>query len=132
MILVDTNVLSDVVTDDAVWCDWSLAHLEAASIQGKLAIVDVIYAELAVRYDRIENLDEVLQDMDIEIVPMTRPALFVAAKAFKAHRARGGTRTGVLPDFFIGAQAAVSRMSLLTRDATRYRTYFPTLTLIAP
>jgi predicted nucleic acid-binding protein len=132
MILVDTNVISDIVSDDPVWSDWSLSQLEAASIAGKLVIVDVVYAELAALYGRIEDLDEMLDGMTIEIVPMVRASLFLAAKAFATYRERGGSRTGVLPDFFIGAHASVEQIPLLTRDARRYRTYFPRAMLIAP
>lgn len=132
MTLVDTNVLSDIVTDNTDWYDWSLARLEEASIRGRLVIVDVVYAELSALYERIEELDEMLKGMEIEIVPMSKSSLFVAAKAFKTYRARGGTKTGVLPDFFIGAHASVERTPLLTRDAKRYRTYFPKATLITP
>jgi predicted nucleic acid-binding protein len=132
MVLVDTNVISDIVSDDPEWFDWSLARLEEASIKGKLVLVDVVYAELAVLYERIEDLDEMLEGMEIEIVPMSRESLFVAAKAFKTYRSRGGAKTGVLPDFFIGAHAAVAQLTLLTRDEKRYATYFPTVRLISP
>lgn len=130
MTLVDTNVLLDLVTDDAVWADWSVARLEAASLAGPLLINDVIYAELAVRYDRIEDLDGILRDAAIEVVPMPRAALFLAGKVFVRYRRAGGPRTGVLPDFFIGAHAAVVRIPLLNKG--RYMTYFPTIALIAP
>lgn len=132
MTLVDTNVLLDLATDDAVWVDWSVAQLEAASLIGPLLINDVIYAELAVRYDRIEDLDEFLLDAGVDVVPVPRAALFLAAKVFVRYRRAGGTRTGVLPDFFIGAHAAVAQVPLLTRDVGRYATYFPTTSLITP
>jgi predicted nucleic acid-binding protein len=130
--LIDTNVLLDLVTDDLVWADWSLAQLEAASLRGPLSINDVVYAELAVRYDRIENLDGFLRDAGIAIAPIPRAALFLAGKVFVQYRKAGGARTGVLPDFFIGAHAAVDERPLLTRDVGRYRTYFPSLQLITP
>ena len=132
MILVDTNVLLDLVTDDPNWADWSVAQLEAASLHGPLLINDVIYAELAVRYGRIEELEAFVGEAGLEIVPIPRSALFLAGKVFTQYRKSGGSRTGVLPDFFIGAQAAVSQLTLLTRDVGRYRTYFPSLTLITP
>ena len=132
MTLVDTNVLLDLVTDDAVWADWSVAQLEAASLTGPLVINDVIYAELAVRYERIEDLDEFLTEAGIAVVPVPRAALFLAGKVFVRYRRAGGARTGVLPDFFIGAHAAVAQLPLLTRDVGRYRTYFPTIALISP
>ena len=130
--LIDTNVLLDVVTDDTVWADWSIARLEEAALAGDLLINDVVYAELSVRYELIEELDAMLEYAGVRVIHMTRPGLFLAAKAFQRYRASGGTKTGVLPDFFIGAQAAVSKLPLLTRDARRYRVYFPTVTLIAP
>ena len=132
MTLVDTNVLLDLVTDDPVWADWSIAELEAASLRGPLLINDVIYAELAVRYSRVEDLDAFVQRAGLEIAPFPRAALFLAGKVFAQYRRSGGLRTSVLPDFFVGAHAAVSEWPVLTRDVGRYRTYFPTLTLITP
>jgi hypothetical protein len=130
--LVDTNVLLDLVTDDPDWAEWSIATLEAAALEGPLCINDVVYAELSVCYERIEALEAMLEDSAIEIVPPPRAALFLAGKVFTQYRRSGGTRTGVLPDFFIGAHAAVRGIPLLTRDDRRYRSYFPTLELIAP
>ena len=132
MTLVDTNVLLDLVTDDPHWADWSVAQLETASLRGPLLINDVVYAELSVRYERIEDIEAVLTETGIDIVPMPRPALFLAGKVFAQYRKAGGTRTGVLPDFFIGAHAAVSELPLLTRDSSRYGRYFPSLVLITP
>ncbi|KRB01489.1 DNA-binding protein [Devosia sp. Root685] len=132
MTLVDTNVLLDLVTADPQWVDWSIASLEAASLHGPLFINDVVYAELGVRYERIELLDDFVSKAGLEMVGLPRPALFLAGKAFAQYRKAGGARSGVLPDFFIGAHAAVSRLPLLTRDAGRYRTYFPTVELISP
>jgi predicted nucleic acid-binding protein len=132
VILVDTNVLLDVVTDDPKWADWSQHQLEAASLRDRLIINTVIYAELSIRYERIEELDEILGETEIAVVEIPRPALFLAGKVFRDYRRRGGTKSGVLPDFFIGAHAAVARFPLLTRDATRYRSYYPTAELIAP
>ena len=132
MTLVDTNVLLDLVTDDQDWAEWSIEQLEAASLRGPLLINDVVYAELSVRYSRIEDLDAFLDAAGLEIVTMPRPALFLAGKVFTQYRKSGGSRAGVLPDFFIGAHAAVSELPLLTRDVGRYRTYFPSLMLITP
>ncbi len=132
MILVDTNVLLDVVTDDPAWADWSQRQLEAATLRDRLAINAVIYAELSIAFSRIEELDASLEQVSIGLTEIPRPALFLAGKAFRAYRRRGGVKTGVLPDFFIGAHAAVLKAPLLTRDAARYRSYFPTLELIAP
>lgn len=132
MTLVDTNVLLDLVTDDPIWADWSIAQLEAASLDGPLLINDVVYAELAVRYNRIELLEAFVDEAGLIVAPMPRAALFLAGKVFTQYRRSGGSRTGVLPDFFIGAHAAVNEVALLTRDVGRYRTYFPTLKLITP
>ena len=121
MILVDTNVLLDVVTNDPVWAEWSVEQLEAAALRGPLVINDIVYAELSVRYERIEKLEEFVEQAGLEMMPLPRAALFLAAKVFTAYRKAGGARTGVLPDFFIGAQAAVEGLELLTRDTARYR-----------
>ena len=131
MTLVDTNILLDLVTDDPVWADWSIRQLDAAAVNGPLVINGVVYAELSVRFERIEDLDEVLNEAGITMEEIPRSALFLAGKVFRRYRAAGGNRTGVLPDFFIGAHAAVSKLPLLTRDIQRYRTYFPTIKLIA-
>jgi AbrB family looped-hinge helix DNA binding protein len=103
-----------------------------ASLDGPLLINDAVYAELAVRYDRIESIDAFLDEAGLQMAPMPRAALFLAGKVFTQYRKSGGSRTGVLPDFFIGAHAAVNGLPLLTRDVGRYRTYFPSLKLIAP
>lgn len=132
MTFVDTNVLLDLVTDDPTWAEWSVNRLEAASVQGPLWINDVVYSELSVRYARIEDLDDFVAAAGLDLIPVPRAALFLAGKVFLQYRKAGGTRTGVLPDFYIGAQAAVGEIPLLTRDAGRYRTYFPSLTLISP
>jgi len=129
---IDTNVLLDLVTDDPNWAVWSVAQLEAASLNGPLLINDVVYAELAVRYDRIEHLEEFVDEAGLVITPMPRAALFLAGKVFTQYRRSGGSRTGVLPDFFIGAHAAVNELPLLTRDVGQYRTYYPSLKLISP
>jgi predicted nucleic acid-binding protein len=130
--LVDTNVLLDLVTKDPVWAAWSLARLEEAALMGPVLINDVSYAEASIRYDRIEDFDAMLSNALIEVVRTPRRALFMAGKAFRQYRAAGGTRTGALPDFFIGAHAVAEGWPLLTRDVRRYHGYFPTLALIAP
>jgi predicted nucleic acid-binding protein len=132
VILVDTNVMLDLVTDDPDWADWSLARLEEAALAGPVLINDIVYAETSIRYHRIEDLDAMLSRAMIEIAATPRSALFLAGKAFQRYRRAGGMRTGVLPDFFIGAHAAVEGWPLLTRDGGRYRRYFPKVTLIAP
>jgi len=125
-------VLLDLVTNDPVWAGWSLGQLDAAALHGPLAINDVVYAELSIRFSRIEELDALVMRAGLVLLAMPRAALFLAGKAYQRYRAQGGTRTGVLPDFFIGAHAAVAGIPLLTRDTGRYRTYFPKLSLIAP
>lgn len=132
MTLVDTNILLDLVTNDMVWVDWSQRQLEAAAVRGAVLINDVVYAELAVGFLRVEEVDATLAAAQVEVTAMPREALFLAGKVFQRYRAGGGTRSGVLPDFFIGAHAAVAQLPLLTRDVRRYRTYFPTVQLIAP
>ena len=132
MTLVDTNVLLDLVTDDAKWSDWSLARLEEAALAGPIFINDIVYAEASIRYDRMEAFDSMLAEAEIGVAPTPRAALFLAGKAYRRYRTAGGSRTGVLPDFFIGAHAAVAGWPLLTRDVGRYRSYFPKVTLIAP
>lgn len=130
--LVDTNVFLDLITNDPEWGEWSAGRLAAAMGKGRVFINDVIYAELSIRFDDVERLDGMLADFQTALDPMPRQALFDAGKAFRRYRASGGLRTGVLPDFFIGAHAAVAKLPLLTRDARRYRAYFPTLELITP
>ena len=132
MFLVDTNVLLDLVTGDPTWADWSVAALEEAALQGPLAINDVVYAELSVRYRDIAELDAMIAAAELSHLSIPKESLFLAGKAFQAYRRAGGSRTGVVPDFFIGAHAAVAGLSLLTRDARRYRTYYPSVFLISP
>jgi len=132
VILVDTNVLLDVVQDDPVWADWSLQQLEAASLRARLCINAVIYAELSMAFQRIEQLEQVVKESGLVMDPIPKEALFLAGKVFLQYRKRQGTKAGVLPDFFIGAHAAVSDMEILTRDIGRYRSYFPKVTLISP
>lgn len=132
MTLVDTNVLLDIFTRDPKWLGWSLTRLEEATFRGPLLINDVIYAETSTRYPTIEDFETVLAGAGVRVVPTPRMALFLAGKAFTQYRSADGIRTGVLADFFIGAHAAVERCPLLTRDARRYRNYFPTVALIAP
>lgn len=132
MTLIDTNVLLDLVTNDILFVDWSVRQLDLASMRGRLAINDVIYAELSVRFAAIEALDAWLDQAGIAIVPIPRAALFLAGRAHLLYRKAGGTRSGVLPDFFIGAHAAISGATLLTRDGRRTRRYFPTVAVTAP
>jgi predicted nucleic acid-binding protein len=130
--LVDTNVLFDLLSEDDEWLDWSSAMLAEAAEHGRLVINPIVYAEVSVRYDRIEDIDDALSPEHFVRAPLPWEAAFLAGKAFERYRRRGGARRSPLPDFFIGAHAAVTGMTLLTRDARRYRTYFPKLKLIAP
>ncbi|MDB5655749.1 MAG: DNA-binding protein [Tardiphaga sp.] len=132
MTLVDSNVLLDLFGDDPAWKSWSRRQLDRAVLNGSLIINDVIYAEISVRFRQPAVLDTTLRDMPVHVAVMPRSALFIAGKAFITYRTAGGARTGVLPDFFIGAHAAVLDIPILTRDTKRYRTYFPSVTLIAP
>jgi predicted nucleic acid-binding protein len=132
MIFVDTNVLVDVATNNPTWFGWSRQQLEAAALRDQLMINAVVYAELSIAYAQPEEVDAVLAGVRVQVAEIPRPALFLAGKIFRDYRRRGGTRTGVLPDFFIGAHAAVLGAPLITRDAGRYRTYFPSVELIAP
>ena len=132
MILVDTNVILDLVGRDPRWAAWSLESLETAALEGPLLINSVIYAEVSVRYQTLDALDSFVEGAGLQISEIPRSALFLAAKAFTRYRMAGGVRTGVLPDFFIGAHAATMDIPLLTRDARKYRTYFPTVELRTP
>jgi len=132
MILVDTNILLDVAESDPAWADWSQRQLEHLALTDTLTINPVIYTEFSIGYARIEEVEAVLAAVALPIAPMPREALFLAGKAFLQYRQRGGSRSGVLPDFLIGAHASVEGWRLLTRDVARYRSYFPGLQLIAP
>jgi predicted nucleic acid-binding protein len=130
--LVDSNVILDIVTEDPEWLDWSAAALERAASAGRLVINPIIYAEVSMGFDTIEAADDALSGDYFSREPLPWDAAFLAGQAFLAYRKRGGARVHPLPDFYIGAHAAIERYTLLTRDARRYRTYFPRLRLIAP
>jgi predicted nucleic acid-binding protein len=132
MLLVDTNVLVDVLQNDPQWADWSIAQMRAQSSLHALVINPIIYAEVSLSFSTLEALDDVVGTLALELREIPRPALFLAAKAFAQYRRRGGSKLQVLPDFFIGAHAAVEGWPLLTRDARRFKTYFPTLEVLAP
>lgn len=132
MLLVDTCVLVDVVENDPYWVGWSTTQLQTQASIHVLAINPIIYAELSLCFSSREKLDAGLADLRLEMQSFTRTALFLAGRAHLQYRKRGGTKAMVLPDFFIGAQAATQGWPLLTRDAARFRTYFPTIELIAP
>lgn len=132
MLLVDTNVLVDVLQDDPQWADWSIGQLRAQAKIHELVINPVVYAELSLSFSTFESLDRVVATMQLALREIPRPALFLAGKAYLQYRRRGGSKAQVLPDFFIGAHAAVEGWPLLTRDAGRFRTYFPSLEVVAP
>lgn len=131
-VLVDSNVLIDVATDDAVWGEWSASRLARLAETTRLIINPLIYAEVAVSYATVEELDAVLPRSAFQREPLPWEAGFLAGKCFVLYRRRGGARRSPLPDFYIGAHAAVAGYRLLTRDPTRYRSYFPQLDLVAP
>ena len=131
MLQVDTNVLVDVLQDDPQWADWSIGQLRAQASVHQLVINPVVYAEMSLSFSTLEALERVVKTLLLELREIPRPALFLAAKAYAQYRKRGG-RLSVLPDFFIGAHAAVEGWPLLTRDARRFRTYFPGLEVLAP
>ena len=132
MFLVDANVLLDISTDDPIWRPWSERVLEDALAEGTVSINPIIYAEVALDFADSNALDRWLRELDIERRALSCEAAFPASRAYAGYRRAGGTRRSPLPDFYIGAQAAVAGLTLITRDASRYRTYFPSLRLLAP
>jgi predicted nucleic acid-binding protein len=132
MVLIDTNVLLDVLENDLKWAPWSQDQLDAAAATESLAINPIIYSELSMAFARIEELDTVIEEASLNIEAIPKEALFLAGKVFLAYRKFQGTKHNVLPDFFIGAHAAVMQWPILTRDVGRYRTYFPRVELITP
>ncbi|MGH3358320.1 MAG: type II toxin-antitoxin system VapC family toxin [Nocardioidaceae bacterium] len=129
---MDSSVVLDIVTQDPRWAQWSASALAKSRDEGRLAINPLVYAQVSTGFDRIEDLDDAVPASEFDREPLPYEAGFVAGKAFLSYRKRGGQRRSPLPDFYIGAHAAVRRYRLLTRDAARYRTYFPTVELIAP
>lgn len=130
--LVDSNVILDVLTEDPEWADWSAAALATQADAGPLVVNPLVYAEVAARFERIEDLEEALPEGYFLRQALPWEAAFLAGRTFIRYRRKGGQRRSPLPDFYIGAHALVARMTLLTRDARRYRTYFPALRIIAP
>ena len=130
--LVDSNVLLDIATNDAAWFDWSSQALESAANESPLAINAIIYAEVSIGFQRIEDLEAAIPSSLFRRDALPFEAAFLAGKAFLQYRRRGGGRATPLPDFYIGAHAAVADYRLLTRDPKRYQTYFPSVELIAP
>jgi predicted nucleic acid-binding protein len=131
-VMVDSNVLLDLATEDPLWCAWSAAVVESVADRFRLVINAIIYAEVSAGYSQIEDLDARLPESVFKREPIPYEAAFLAGQSFLIYRRRGGTKRSPLPDFFIGAHAAVAGYQLLTRDTARYRTYFPKLPLITP
>jgi predicted nucleic acid-binding protein len=131
-VLVDSNILIDVLTEDAIWGRWSTENLSRLSLSSTLVINPLIFAEASGGVDSIEALEDILPESLYRRDQLPYTAAFLAGKAFVEYRRRGGLQRSPLPDFYIGAHAAVAGFHLLTRDPSRYRTYFPTITLIAP
>ena len=131
-ILVDSNVLLDIATEDKRWAEWSAAALERAADSHVLVINPLIYAEVSIGFATIEELEDALPAAMFRREPLPYEAGFLAGKAFLDYRRRGGKRSSPLPDFYIGAHAAIAGLRLLTRDTSRYRTYFPAVVLLSP
>jgi predicted nucleic acid-binding protein len=132
MTLVDTNVLLDVLSDDPRWSEWSLGQLARRAALGPIIVNEIVYAEMSARMESQSEVERALGDFDVTFDRVPTRALFLAGKSYRRYRASGGVRTGVLPDFFMGAHAQVLGCPLLTRDVRRYRTYFPEVALITP
>lgn len=131
-ILVDSNVILDVVTEDTTWFEWSSGQLARLAEDHVLVINPIVYSEVSVGFERIEDVDSALPVDFFRREALPWEAAFLAAKCFLRYRRAGGRKRSPLPEFYVGAHAAVRGLSLLTRDARRYRTYFPRLTLVAP
>jgi predicted nucleic acid-binding protein len=131
-ILVDSNVILDILTEDPQWFEWSSQRLTEYANQGELVINPIIYAEISVGFRQVEELDIVIPPDFFRRDPLPYEAAFLAGQGFLEYRRRGGERRSPLPDFYIGAHAAVAQVPLLTRDINRYRTYFPSVQLITP
>ena len=131
-VLVDSNVILDVFLNDVKWADWSESKLEEYSDQTSLYINSIIYSEISIGFKLIEDLESAINKAGFQLLEIPKEALFLAGKAYIKYKRREGVKSTPLPDFFIGAQAAVLDLDLLTRDVSRYQTYFPTVTLITP
>lgn len=132
MILVDSNILLDILTLDSQWYNWSASKLSLIAESHELIINDIIYTEISIGFDRIEDLEEAFSGDFFKIMPMPKEALFLAGKAFLQYKSNNGTKNSVLPDLFIGAHASVLGIPLITRDISRYKTYFSQIQLITP
>jgi predicted nucleic acid-binding protein len=131
-VLVDSNIVLDVFTDDPNWADWSESMLEEYSTVSTLYINSIVYSEISIGFNRIEDLESAISGAGFQMLDFPKEALFLAGKAFLKYKKKRGARSSPLPDFFIGAQAAVLNIALITRDVSRYRSYFPTVNLISP
>jgi len=131
-VFVDSNVILDVFLDYPKWADWSESTLERYYENSTLYINPIVYTEISIGFERIEDLEYAMINGGFKIVPLSKEALFLAGKAFLAYRKNKGSKTSPLPDFYIGAQAAVLGLELITRDISRYQTYFPSVRLIHP
>jgi predicted nucleic acid-binding protein len=131
-IFIDSCILLDLFTDDPHWGDWSGEILEKYSQTNTLYINSIVYTEISIGFKKIEEVDSAIEEIGIKVLEIPREALFLAGKTFLRYRKNKGTKHSTLPDFFIGAHASVSSFDLITRDVTKYRTYFPKLNLIAP
>jgi len=131
-VLVDSNIILDILLDDPKWADWSEAALADASQNSTLYINQIIYAEVSIAFEKIEELESAIHNGGFQLLEIPKEALFLAGKAYLRYRRGRGTKRSPLPDFYIGAQAAILGMDLITRDEGRYRTYFPTVRIICP
>ena len=131
-VLVDSCILLDLFTDDPHWADWSEQILDQYSQTNTLYINSIIYTEISIGFDKIEEVEKAISKLGIKVLEIPREALFLTGKAFVKYRKNKGTKNSPLPDFFIGAHAAVSQFNLITRDSAKYKTYFPQVRLIHP
>ena len=131
-VLIDSCVLLDLFTNDPTWADWSEETLLGYSQTNTLYINSIIYAELSIGFNRIEEIENVIKEMELKVLEIPREALFLAGKVFLKYRQNKGTKTSPLPDFFIGAHASIADFHLMTRDVSKLKTYFPQVKLIAP
>ena len=131
-LLVDSNVILDIFLDDPNWADWSESALTNYSVYTTLYINSIVYTEVSVGFGKIEELESALHRGGFQMLDIPKEALFLAGKAYLKYRESRGTKRSPLPDFYIGAQAAVLDLDLITRDVSRYQTYFPSVRLICP
>jgi len=131
-ILVDSNIILDIFLNDPDWADWSEATLNSYGMTHTLCINPIVYTEVSIGFNRIEEMENAMQRAGFKLLPLPREALFLTGKVYLQYRQNKGTKLSPLPDFYIGAHAAVLGLDLITRDIVRYRTYFPKLTLVTP